>query len=452
MNSTSICWAAGPLSPIVVRYSPALLTCLAHLPARIAPHRFAQAGFECVKCSEHSQCSSVQYNRWVVIADPSKQSHSSGAKSPACLFEDRTTGKSSNQWGSALGVLCCSQDGSAASWPGCATGKTLAQAKAICDGAILGGNPMRLCTEAEVRTGVGRSVANDGCGKDGLQVWTSSTCTASPAERYCDNSLVGGDFTCKLKKTIGADCGVAGDDEICVTSACSPSGMCQCVNDASCASISGRNICKTHTSKPNECVQCNANSHCAANQWCDNGAVAPNYNCHPKIVTGHSGCNLLDGRCVSGHCSATASHITGVCVACSEHSHCPADKYCDERRVGGSFTCKDPGGQHADCSGSLGVGREDRKCQSPLKCATGGGHCECKTRQDCITFTGSQNKKCSTGLKNSCDNCNGRNAWRNCVYSSIGEATRGNCCSGSVYQSSMCRSHWGPDEYWYYCS
>ena len=47
MNSTSICWAAGPLSPIVVRYSPALLTCLAHLPARIAPHRFAQAGVEC---------------------------------------------------------------------------------------------------------------------------------------------------------------------------------------------------------------------------------------------------------------------------------------------------------------------------------------------------------------------------------------------------------------------
>ena len=212
----------------------------------------------------------------------------------------------------------------------------------------------------------------------------------------------------------------------------------------------------------NVCVQCTSNNHCTESEFCNDALfggdlfggdlLGGDFQCHPKIATGEPGCWLRDEGCVSGRCAATESNPTGECVACNAHSDCTDSQYCDTRVVGGSFTCVARGGQHADCSGSYGLGRDDRKCQSPLECATTGGHCECKSRQACIEYMGTENTECSIGYHNTCTACNGRNAVRSCAYSSIGEATLLNCCSGSVYQSTVCNAHWAGDDYWFYCS
>jgi len=77
-----------------------------------------------------------------------------------------------NEHGDNIGVQCCSLDGTNSSRPGCKQSLDWPSAKAYCEM-----NEMRLCTAAEVRSGIG---AGTGCNFDAYLVWTSDECNGFP--------------------------------------------------------------------------------------------------------------------------------------------------------------------------------------------------------------------------------------------------------------------------------
>merc|ERR1719445_1851939 len=98
-----------------------------------------------------------------------------GHKPSECTSASSTTGIASNDYGTAIAVQCCNNEGTSGNRPGCLSGVSFLAAEQAC--ADDGG---RLCTQSEVEANIG---AGSGCNFDAYHVWTSTPCSSQSAAK-----------------------------------------------------------------------------------------------------------------------------------------------------------------------------------------------------------------------------------------------------------------------------